>query len=111
MNNKKRYPMPISERAKIFAPFSALKGLSEALAAKEKVRVPKKELSDDMAEQLDKALKDLKTGEVITIIYYNNKEQEYIQLTGKLIKIDQLDRTLNFENLSVLFEDLYKIVL
>ena len=103
--------MPISERAKIFAPFSALKGLSEALAAKEKVRVPKKELSDDMAEQLDKALKDLKTGEVITIIYYNNKEQEYIQLTGKLIKIDQLDRTLNFENLSVLFEDLYKIVL
>ena len=36
--------MPVSDRAKQFMPFSALKGLDEALRAKEKIVVPKVEL-------------------------------------------------------------------
>lgn len=39
MATKPRYPMPISQRAKQFMPFSALKGLNEALALKEKERL------------------------------------------------------------------------
>lgn len=34
-------------RAKIFAPFDALKGFREALRAKERVIVPKRELAED----------------------------------------------------------------
>lgn len=36
MANKPKHKMPIEERAKQFMPFTALKGLPEALAAKEK---------------------------------------------------------------------------
>lgn len=36
MANKPKHKMPIEERAKQFMPFAALKGLPEALAAREK---------------------------------------------------------------------------
>ncbi len=35
--SKPKVPMPASVRAKQFAPFSALKGLDEAIAAKERI--------------------------------------------------------------------------
>ena len=44
------------QRAKQFAPFSALKGLEEALAEKEREYEPQAELSDDAAEELDRCL-------------------------------------------------------
>ena len=40
--------MPASRRAKQFMPFDALRGLKEAIAAKEKIPIPKKELAEDM---------------------------------------------------------------
>ena len=40
------------ERAKQFMPFAALKGYPEALRKKEKVVVPKKELSEEYQEEL-----------------------------------------------------------
>ena len=50
MNNK--------ERAKQFMPFDAMKGLNEALRAKEerRTRVERKQLSEDMAEELSRVL-------------------------------------------------------
>lgn len=44
-----RMKMSPAERAKQFMPFAALKGYEEALRAKEKVVVPKMELSSDTA--------------------------------------------------------------
>ena len=57
MPSKPKQKMPIEERAKQFMPFSALKGLEEALASKEKIIVPKKELTQDYAEELNLKLK------------------------------------------------------
>lgn len=37
--------MPVEDRAKQFMPFAALKGLPDALAARERIIVPKTELS------------------------------------------------------------------
>ena len=48
MASKPKHKMPIEERAKQFMPFAALSGLPEALAKKEKVLVPKIELSPEM---------------------------------------------------------------
>ena len=101
--------MPISERAKIFAPFSALKGLSEALSDKEKVRVPKKELSEDMTFELDKMLKSIEIGEIITVVYYCEKELNYIQITGQLIKIDVINRELILNSKTISFDNLFEI--
>ena len=41
MAAKPKYPMPVSQRAKQFMPFSALKGLEEALEKKERLALSK----------------------------------------------------------------------
>lgn len=104
-------PMPISERAKIFAPFSALKGLSEALKEKEKIPVPKKELSEYMANKINAALAKVKTGIIATIIYYDVKERQYIQLTGVVTEILYNQKTLKINGVQIVFEDIYEIIL
>lgn len=103
-------PMPVCERAKIFAPFAALKGLPEALKEKEKIRVPKKELSQFMANKINCALDGLETGQIITVIYYNSLEQEYVQLTGTVTKIDFARRLLQVVSVKIQFDDLYEII-
>lgn len=45
--------MKVEDRAKIFAPFAALKGYEEAIAAKQKIVVPRVELSEESKEDLD----------------------------------------------------------
>ena len=52
-----RHPkMPLSQRAKIFAPFAALTGFEERIEAKLKRYVEKRELSEEEQEALDRAL-------------------------------------------------------
>ena len=48
--------MPRSQRAKQFAPFDALVGLRQALKEKEKIRVPRKEISEDMKVEIIRSL-------------------------------------------------------
>ena len=59
-----------SERAKIFAPFSPLRGLDEAYREKERVIVPKAELLCDRIEEINVKLLILKPGSYIKITYY-----------------------------------------
>lgn len=47
-----RAKMSREERAKQFMPFAALKGYPDALRKKEKIVVPKMELSEDYEEEL-----------------------------------------------------------
>ena len=49
-------PMPPSKRAKQFAPFQALKGLNEAIANKEKIITPRRELSEDSIAEINRVL-------------------------------------------------------
>ena len=51
--------MPILNRAKIFAPFAALRGFEEAVAAKEIPYVPKRILDADEEYELNRRLKIL----------------------------------------------------
>ncbi len=76
--NKQRIRMNRVQRAKQFAPFSALKGLEEALAEKEREYEPQAELSDDAAEELDRCLRGLQKGTAVTIKYYRDGGYELI---------------------------------
>jgi len=51
--------MSREDRAKQFMPFAALKGYEEALRAKEKIVVPKVELSEDIKEVPDRKLQSI----------------------------------------------------
>ena len=107
MANKPRAKMPISERAKQFMPFSALRGLNEALAEKEKIYLPKKELSEEMAEDLNAALKQISPTSVVTVIYY--QEGTYHQITGVNVWVDEYDRLLRMMDMQIPFDDLFEV--
>ena len=59
--------MSNSDRAKQFLPFDALNGFQLALREKEKIIVDKKELSEEMKEELSKKLNSLEIGDKVKI--------------------------------------------
>ena len=65
-----RVPMPVKQRAKQFAMFDAMKGLTEAIAAKERQFYPKRELENDRIEELNDSLVSLNIGDEVTVEYY-----------------------------------------
>ena len=99
--------MPVSDRAKQFMPFSALKGLDEALRAKEKIVVPKVELSPEMAEELNYKMHLLEKGKIATVVYFN--KDEYLKTTGMVARIDETSRILQIVNTKIQFDDILDI--
>ncbi len=99
--------MPVSDRAKQFMPFSALKGLDEALRAKEKIVVSKVELSPEMAEELNYKMHLLEKGKIATVVYFN--KDEYLKTTGMVARIDETSRILQIVNTKIQFDDILDI--
>ena len=100
--------MSRADRAKQFMPFSALKGLEEALAEKEKIVVPRIELSEDSAVELDRKMHTLERGKMAPVVYYH--KDEYLKLTGMVAKIDENARILQIVNTKISFDDIFDIV-
>ena len=109
VKSKVRAPMPPSRRAKQFAPFDALKGLKEAVAAKERHPEPRKELSEEMIAELSKTLSELRRGQQVTVVYYGSMEQEYLQLTGTVVKVDPYWKLLQVNHVGIDFDEIYQI--
>ena len=99
--------MSIPDRAKQFMPFAALKGLPEALTLKEKITVPKIELSEEMAQILDQEMYKLSKGSIATVVYFH--KDEYIQITGMVARIDETGRILQIVNTKIPFDDILDI--
>ncbi len=66
----KRPKMSLSDRAKIFSPFAALRGYDDAVSAKRIFYSERKILSDDAAEAINRTLKELRAGDTVEIIYF-----------------------------------------
>ncbi len=107
MAKRPDHKMPIADRAKQFMPFAALKGLPEALAAKEKITVPKIELSPEMAEELNRKMYGLRPGQMATIVHFSNGE--YIKTSGMVSRIDKTSRILQIVNTKIAFDDILDI--
>ncbi len=107
---KIRAKMPKSQRAKQFAPFDAVVGLRKALKEKEKTKVPRKELSDDMVNEINTTLKDLNPNDTVTVVYYNKTEQVYLTAIGQVMKLDVKAQILTISALNINFEDIYTIL-
>lgn len=99
--------MSREDRAKQFMPFAALKGYPEALQKKEKVVVPKVELTEEYAQMLDQKLKQVSKNDIITVIFFCNGE--YLKKTGMVSRIDETARILKIVNTKILFDDIYDI--
>ncbi|MEE0954583.1 MAG: YolD-like family protein [Eubacterium sp.] len=102
--------MPNSRRARIFAPFDALNGFDEAIRARQKVSVPKVELTDYGAEELDFKLHALKEGQKISVTYYHRgKIREYLKITGILSKVDIQTKEITVVETRIPMEDIRDI--
>lgn len=101
-----RAPMARSRRAKQFQPFDALRGLKEAIAAKERIPTPRRHLSEESIAEIDKALNSLQKGQIVTVVYYGVYEQEYLQLTGPVMKVDPYWHSLQIGNISIDFPEI-----
>ncbi|MBE5946435.1 MAG: YolD-like family protein [Lachnospiraceae bacterium] len=100
--------MSREDRAKQFMPFAALKGYENALREKEKIVVPKIELSEDMKEELDVTLKEVQLKDIVTVVYYDT--DEYIKITGMVSKIDTSAGYIKIVNTKINFNDVFDII-
>ena len=99
--------MDRAERAKQFMPFDALTGLREALREKEKIIVPKIELSDYAKSILDRKLHQVEKHDMLTVVYF--EKGQYVKITGMVARMDVSARTLKIVNTKILFDDIYDI--
>ena len=105
-----RAPMPRSRRAKQFMPFDALTGLREAIAAKERVIEPRRYPSEDAIAEINAKLLDLHKGQIITVVYYGDYEKRYLQVTGPVMKVDSYWHSIQIENITIDFSEIYELL-
>ncbi len=99
--------MTLQNRAKQFLPFAALKGFEEALAAKERIRVPRPVLSQDALDELNAKLPHVRSGHMISVLYYN--DGEYLRLTGIVTEVNRKERWLRIVHTIVPYVDLIRL--
>lgn len=102
-----RPKMGRAERAKQFMPFDALKGFRDALKEKEKIIVPKVELSEYAKSILDRKLQQVQKNDIITVVYF--EKMEYLKVTGMVSRLDLSSRYLKVVNTKIAFDDIYDI--
>ncbi len=81
--------MPIrvrAQRAQMFQSFDSLRRFREIIKQTERIIVPKRELSNDDLELLDRTVHQVQPGMMIKVIYYD--KGQYVQFKGKVAKLD-----------------------
>lgn len=123
--------MDVGHRAKIFAPFDALKGFSEAVASKDVLYVDHVELQDEDRAELNRRLEILHNltfnGRMarqnrvhVSVTYYEpcmdvNSEVyglkgQYKTISGICWKVDsEIEQTIRVDRKEIPFEDILKI--
>lgn len=129
--------MDVGHRAKIFAPFDALRGFSEAVNAKDEQYVEKAELSQDRLDAVNACLNLLYdalhgnksspspatsdgTGFTVSVTYFVpcrdpqndafGRAGQYLTVRGPLRTVDrEISRSIIVENTKIAFEDIYEI--
>lgn len=104
-----RIPMPIKQRAKQFMMFDAMKGLTEAIAEKERQHFSKRELTGERICEINQILMMLQKGDQITIEYSCEYGQKYCVLSGIVEKVDLYWKNIQIQNVSISFSEIMDI--
>lgn len=90
--------MSPGDRAKIFAPFAALRGFEDSTHAKERMLTPRPAVAEDRQRQLDRRIRALRRGDTVTLTYFETVKHlpegdlgELCALTGTLLTIDPVN--------------------
>ena len=74
-----------AERAKIFAPYDALRGMYAKLRQVEETKVERAELSEDVLEYLNRFFSNLHEGHRIYLSYYDDRSGDYLGVKGTVV--------------------------
>ena len=86
--------MPMSNRAKIFSPFAALRGYEDEIASegRDNLKGNRIELSEEGKEALNQKISQLRKGQEITIKYF--MDGYYEDIVGILDAVDTINKEL-----------------
>jgi hypothetical protein len=101
--------MPIKERAKIFAPFDALRGFREMLADEEIIYEDRIEPSEDLIEYLSSIINQLEVGMMIEVKYYVEDMKCYKKMIGIFTKIDKVYKKITIVKTKININDIIDI--
>lgn len=114
-----RHPkMSVENRAKLFTPFSALRGFDIEILTKEQDRllVSRVMLGTDQQELIRRRLNDLRSGQRVTVTYFRLVKEldgiplgEYVTQTGKVRRVDDFYQVLVLDSGVVAFEDIREL--
>lgn len=88
-------------------PFDALKGFKEAIKEKERIVVEKKEMTEDLYEELNLEFKKIKKGSIVKVIYYS--KNEYIEYTGMVSEVNESARYIKVVKEKISLDDILSI--
>ncbi len=99
--------MKISDRAKQFMPFAALRGYYEEIRKREFVSQEKRELTEEEIIALTQKVNGIKKGDFVSVIYY--MYGEYKVASGVVTAIDLTLKTLTIVKTKIEFENIFEI--
>lgn len=115
-----RHPrMALEERAKIFAPFSALRGFDISILTTEQDRVltPRLILSQERMEELDRVLCGLQPSEMVELSFFEPVKTvgelelgTYRTVSAQMLRLDRENRLLHLSTGAVRVEDIVSVV-
>ena len=97
----------MSDRARQFLPFDALKGFKDLIKEVERVKVNKKELTEENIERLSKTILSLEKGMMVKVIYF--EQDDYLKLEGIVSKIDITNRFIMIVKKRISLDDIFEI--
>lgn len=101
--------MKMSDRAKIFAPYDALKGFKEMLNEQEAIKEEKKILSEEQLLALNDILLNLETGMMIKVKYYNHLKSKYEIKEGIFVKLDTVYKKIHVVKSKINISDILEL--
>lgn len=115
-----RHPkMSIENRAKLFTPFSALRGFDIEILTQEQDRLlmPQISLASDREEEIYRVLNGLHQGDWATVSYFipvktigNQTLGEYTMVSGEVKRVDDVEQLLVLEGASIPFGNIHSLV-
>ena len=110
MERKQRAKMSVSQRAKQFMPFAAVKGLEEAILEQEQLlqRTERIEIGEEQVRKINRALNHLEKGKHISVKVYRDGRYQTIQ--GLVEQIDLAKGAMRVSGVLVPFESITDVL-
>ena len=99
--------MPLSQRAKIFTTFAALKGFENLIREQENTYDEMPELSEDQYEDLNFAINSIRIGDTVSVKYF--KDDKIKTLFGAVTKLSKEKRIISVKGNPISFDELIEI--